>query len=69
MDENEEANEKIDIYLAIKSLIQDGNPVTMIGISKHTGMDSSHIWRMYGLSGHLSKMIDDIEYEVRQAKD
>lgn len=57
-------DEKIDVYLAIKKLVNDKRPVTMYGISRLTSLTPSYLWRAFGLNGDILKMIDDVEKEV-----
>ena len=63
------ANQKIDIYLAVKEIITKGRPVTMYGISRLTSMSPSYIWTNFGLTGDLIRIIDNAEEEnkIRQA--
>lgn len=63
------ANQKIDIYLAVKEIVQRGRPVTMYGISRITSMSASYIWTNFGLTGDLLRIIDNAEEEnkIRQA--
>jgi hypothetical protein len=59
--ENDIANQKIAVYVAIKKIISDGHPVTIYGISMITNMTTSYIWTTFGLRGDLMSMIDDAE--------
>lgn len=63
------ANQKIDIYLAVKEIVTKGRPVTMYGISRITSMSPSYIWKNFGLTGDLIRIIDNAEEEnqIRQA--
>lgn len=63
------ANQKIDIYLAVKEIVTKGRPVTMYGISRITSMSPSYIWTNFGLTGDLIRIIDNAEEEnkIRQA--
>lgn len=66
--ENEEANQKIEIYLAVKKIISLGKPVTMKGISNLTDMSTSYMWKQFALRGDLMKIIEEVERqeEIRQ---
>jgi hypothetical protein len=61
--ENELANQKIEVYIAIKEIINSGRPVTMYGISMLTGLSTSYIWINFALKGNVMKMIEDAEQE------
>ena len=67
--DQEIANQKIDIYLAVKEIVIKGRPVTMYGISRITSMSPSYIWTNFGLTGELIRIIDNAEEEnkIRQA--
>ena len=67
--DQEIANQKIDIYLAVKEIVTKGRPVTMYGISRITSMSPSYIWTNFGLTGDLIRIIDNAEEEnkIRQA--
>jgi len=64
------ANQKIDIYVAVREILAAGRPVTMYGISRYTSMDPSYIWKNFGLRGDLMKIIEDAqeEHKVRQRR-
>jgi hypothetical protein len=66
--ENDLANEKIEIYIAVKEIIAMGRPVTMKGISNLTEMSTSYMWKQYALKGDLMKIIDEVEKQeaIRQ---
>lgn len=62
------ANQKIDIYLAIKEIIRKKRTITMYGISRITELSPSYIWTKFGLTGELMRIINNAEeeYKIRQ---
>ena len=65
------ANQKIDIYLAVKDIIKKGRTVTMYGISRITELSPSYIWTKFGLTGDLMRIINNAEeeYKIQQRSD
>ena len=62
------ANQKIDIYLAVKDIVKNKKTVTMFGISRITKLSPSYIWTEFGLTGDLMRIINNAEEEnkIRQ---
>jgi hypothetical protein len=62
------ANQKIDIYLAVKDIVKKKKTVTMFGISRITKLSPSYIWTKFGLTGDLMRIINNAEEEnkIRQ---
>lgn len=65
------ANQKIDIYLAVKEIVRRERTVTMYGISRITELSPSYIWTRFGLTGDLMRIINNAEeeYKIQQRSD